>query len=217
MKLDLTPEELLTTTRSVRKRLDLEKPVELDVIRECLQLAVQAPSGSNAQGWHFIVITDAEKKRAIGDLYRKGWRRYTRPTGGRQEDEAEPGHSTRERVYDSAAYLAEHMHEAPVLVIPCIEGRVARSADSSTVWQASLYGSILPASWSFMLAARLRGLGTCWTTLHLMYEEQAAEVLGIPYETVTQCALIPVAYTKGHKFLPAKRKPLDQVLHLESW
>ena len=217
MKLNLTPDELLSTTRSVRKRLDFERPVEMSLILECLQLAIQAPSGSNAQGWHFVVISEAEKKKAVSDIYRRGWAVYTR--GGRPDREMQDGspRTTPERVYSSAAYLAEHMHEAPVLLIPCIEGRADQATSNAALRQASQYGSILPATWSFMLAARARGLGTCWTTLHLMFEEEAAEVLGIPYETVTQCALIPVAYTKGHDFKPAERKSLDNLLHLEGW
>jgi nitroreductase len=214
MTLNLTPDELLSTTRSVRKRLDLERPVPQPLIEECLQLALQAPSGGNAQGWHFVVVTDPAKKLALGNLYRKAWEVYSRPFGLQSAKEAR---STTGRVRSSAEYLAQHMHRAPVLVIPCVEGRADQVAKNASLRQASLYGSILPAAWSFMLAARSRGLGTCWTTLHLMYEPEAAAALGIPYERVTQAAMIPVAYTLGESFQPAPRKSLEEVMHLESW
>jgi nitroreductase len=215
--LNLTPDELLSTTRSVRKRLDLTRPVEPELIRECLELALQAPTGSNTQNWQFVVVTDPEKRKAISELYRQSWtayrsspqraaRTYTDPTERRQ---------TMKRVVDSSEYLAEHLHEVPVHVIPCITGRLDKL--STTVLQAGAWGSILPAVWSFMLAARSRGLGTSWTTLHLAYEREAADVLGIPYDKVTQCALIPVAYTLGTNFSPAPREPLDSVLHWDKW
>ena len=207
MTLNLTPDELLSTTRAVRKRLDLERPVELSLIYECLQLAVQAPSGSNAQGWHFVVVTKPDVKEKVADLYRKAWSIYSRPFRSM---------IPRNRVASSAAYLAEHMHQVPVLLVPCVAGRTD-DAGMNTLSQASQYGSILPAVWSFMLAARARGLGTCWTTLHLMYEQEAATVLGIPFESITQVALIPVAYTQGETFKPAQRKPLEGIVHVNGW
>jgi nitroreductase len=114
----------------------------------------------------------------------------------------------------SAQYLADHMHEAPVLVIPCIRGRTDGLPAAS---QAGVWGSIIPATWSFMLAARARGLGTAWTTLHLGGEREAAEVLGIPYDEVMQVAMIPVAYTRGTDFHPGPRRPLEEMVHWESW
>jgi nitroreductase len=218
MGLNLTPDELLSTTRSVRRRLDFDRPVEMSLIKECLELAIQAPSASNAQGWHFVVVTDPEKKARLAEVYRKAWDIYSRPFRNRivTQEKALSEQTTGERVATSAAYLAENLHRAPVMLIPCMSGRTD-DANTNTVRQASLYGSILPAVWSFMLAARARGLGSSFTTLHLMYEREAAAVLGIPYERVTQTALIPVAYTKGQNFKPAERKPLETVLHLESW
>jgi nitroreductase len=217
---DLTPDQLLSTTRSVRKRLDFSRPVEPEVIRECLDLAVQAPTGGNQQGWHFLVVTDPAKRQALGDIYRKGWEIYrglpmNQPDAvvarlGRDRDRL---HAQR-RVADSANYLAEHMHEAPALVIPCIWGR---AEGQPTMVQASFWGSILPAAWSFMLAARSRGLGTSWTSVHLFFEQEAATVLGIPYDKVTQAAMIPVAYTIGDDFSPAARQPLDTILHWDQW
>lgn len=214
--LDLSPDQLLATTRAVRKRLDLSRPVEPEVIRECLELAMQAPTGSNRQNWHFVVVTDPEKRRAISDLYRKGFASYrnTPPAPIRSVDPTQRA-QIQERVTSSADYLAEHMHEVPVLLLPCISGRLDKV--TTTMGQAGSWGSILPAVWSFMLAARARGLGTAWTTLHLAYEQEAAEVLGIPYDKITQTSLIPVAYTLGTDFTPAKREPLDTVLHWDQW
>jgi len=217
--LDLSPDRLLSTTRSVRKRLDLARQVEPEVIRGCLELAVQAPTASNSQNWHFVVVTDQEQRQALGEIYRKGYALYRQRVASGQpvlvssalipEREA-----TLKKVRDSSKYLADHLHEVPVLLVPCIHGRVE---GLPAMEQASIWGSILPATWSFMLAARAHGLGTSWTTVHLYYEQEAAEVLGIPYEKVTQAALIPVAYTLGTDFKPAPRVSLESVLHWERW
>lgn len=209
--LTLTPDELLETTRSVRKRLDFTRPVEREVLEECLALAQQAPTGSNMQGWHFLVVTDAAKRAALGDLYRKSWYPYSARRTAAQTAERQ---ATQARVVSSAQYLADHMQEVPVLVIPCIAGRIE---GKSSVEQAGVWGSILPAVWSFMLAARARGLGTCWTTLHLTYEREAADILGIPYAEVMQTALIPVAYTLGTDFKAGPRASLDTMVHWEQW
>jgi nitroreductase len=215
----ISPDEMLATTRSVRKRLDFSHPVEPEVIRECLELALQAPTGGNSQGWQFVVVTDSQQRKAFADVYRKGWALYLeRRMASRanlQGVEATPeAVATLGKILRSAIYLAEHMHEVPVLVVPCIQGR---PEGLSTSEQAGFWGSILPAAWSFMLAARSRGLGSSLTTVHLYYEQEAAEVLGIPYEKVTQAALIPVAYTLGTDFKPASRMPLDSVLHWDRW
>jgi len=217
--LQLSNDEMLTTTRSVRQRLDFSRPVEPEVIRECLELALQAPTGGNSQGWQFVVVTDPQQRKAFSDVYRKGWALYREHRmAGRanlQGAEATPeAMVTLGKILRSAIYLAEHMHEAPVLVVPCIQGR---PEGLSATEQAGFWGSILPAAWSFMLAARSRGLGSSWTTVHLYYEQEAAEVLGIPFEKVTQAALIPVAYTLGTDFKPASRMPLDSVLHWDRW
>ncbi|HZO73872.1 MAG TPA: nitroreductase family protein [Ktedonobacteraceae bacterium] len=214
--LDLTPDQLLTTTRSVRKRLDFSRPVEPEVIRECLEIAVQAPSGSNSQRWHFMVVTDADKRMAIADLYRKGFNAYRNSGVSNPAQYANNPDRVRvqQRIVSSADYLAEHMHEVPVHLIPCITGRLD---GLPSIMQAGVWGSILPATWSFMLAVRARGLGTAWTTLHLPYEKEAAEVLGIPYDQITQAALIPVAYTLGTDFKPGAREPLDTVVHWNEW
>ena len=216
-ELKLTPDELLATTRSVRKRLDFSRPVEPEVIRECLELAVQAPTGSNSQGWQFVIVTNEAKRKALGDIYRKGYEVYRQLRTATQAQAAPIPPKLEEtfnRVRSSSDYLAEHMHEAPVLLVPCIRGRVDGKSSRE---QAGFWGSILPAVWSFMLAARERGLGTTWTTIHLFYEQEAAEVLGIPYEQVTQAALVPVAYTLGTDFKPGPRKPMDSILHWNEW
>jgi nitroreductase len=210
--LDLTPDELLSTTRAVRKRLDLERPVPLEVVRECIEVATQAPTGSNRQGWHFVVVTDEARRLALGDLYRRGFELYRNMPGPEYDD---PGRAaTQGRVRSSAEYLAEVMGRAPVLVVPCIEGRPEGQPNA---WAASLLGSVIPAAWSFCLAARARGLGTSWTTLHLLFEQEAAALLGIPFDTVSQAALLPVAYTKGTDFKAAPRNPVDQVVHWGRW
>ena len=205
---------LLTTTRSVRKRLDFSRPVERAVVERCIEIALQAPTGSNAQGWHFVVVTDPAKKRAIRDYYHAAFQGYlTNPAFRQSYDPSDLRSAQQPKVESSATYLAEHMHEAPVLVIPCVEGRVE---NAGVLGQASVYGSILPAAWSFMLALRARGLGTAWTTLHLLHEKAIAELLGIP-DTVTQAALLPVAYTKGTEFQVAKRLPVARVTHWDRW
>jgi len=211
--LGLSAEELLTTTRTVRKRLDLERPVDLGLVREALTVALQAPSGSNRQGWHFVVVTDAAKRAAIGDYYGRAVEAYLASAGSAAKLHADDPQRApvQQRVGDSVAYLGRVMGRVPVLVLPCLKVS-ALSADS----QAGVWGSILPATWSYMLAARLRGLGTAWTTLHLDYEREIAELLGLP-EGIRQAALIPTAHTVGTDFKPAPRQPLAEVLHLDGW
>jgi len=211
--LPLSADEVLTTTRSVRKRLDLTRPVERSVIEECLRIAQQAPSASNRQHWHFVVVTDAAKRKAIGELYLRA-RLDSRATRAARPFRTEEQASIYPRVSESADYLADRMGEVPVLVVPCIEGRVDQKP---LVEQAAVWGTILSAAWSFMLACRARGLGTVWTSRHLAYEREAAEVLGIPYEEVMQAALIPVAYTVGTDFKLARRDPLETMVHWDNW
>jgi len=219
---NLTPDELLTTTRAVRKRLDLERPVGIDIIKECITVATQAPTGGNTQGWHFVVVMDAAKRAALADIYARAWKIYKKSPGSVFDLFAkEPSGANKRqlsRVARSADYLVENLHRVPVHVVPCTGGRVDKIAgDFAGVALASVYGSILPATWSFMLAARARGLGTAWTTCHLMFEEEAAGVLGIPYDKVSQVALIATAYSIGTDFKAALRKPIDEVLHFDQW
>lgn len=218
--LALDPDQLLTTTRAVRKRLDFERPLDLALVKECLEIALQAPTGSNAQGWHFVVVTDPAKRRGLAELYRKAWAVYEKmPFAAHHVHENDPSMTAvQARVIASAEYLARNLERVPVHVIPCVAGRFeAVPAPLAVLAQASAYGSILPAAWSFMLAARARGLGTSWTTLHLWHEAEASSLLGIPAD-VTQCALIPVAHVKGGvEFRPGPRRPLDGVLHVNGW
>jgi nitroreductase len=209
MVLDLTPDDVLATTRTVRKRLDLARPVEREVLEDCLLLAQQAPSSSFSQNWHFVVVTDAGKRAALGELWRSVAGPYLQHRSAAAA--ADPNIA---RISDAVRHLAEHIHEVPVHLIPCVEGRTDGKPAAA---QASRWASIIPAAWSFMLAARARGLGTAWTTFHLRHERAAAELLGIPYDQVMQAALIPVAYTVGTEFKPAVRNSLDTMAHWDHW
>lgn len=211
----LTPDELLTTTRSVRRRLDLTRPVPMDLIRQCLTVALQAPSGSNAQRWHWLVVVDPEQRAAIGQLYQRACRAYlnSRAAAGRLFADDPVRSRVQRRVGRSVEYLADRMGQVPVLVIPCLQVPGGRLSSGN---QAGTWGSLLPAAWSYMLAARARGLGTAWTTLHLAHEAEAAQVLGLPAD-VRQGALIPTAYALGDDFRPARREPLSAVLHIDRW
>lgn len=214
MTLNLSADEVLATTRAVRKRLDFDRPVDRSVIEECLQLAIQAPTGSNRQAWHFVLVGDAERKARLADLYRACFEEFY--TAGRSAvyPEGDVRAERRPKVQESANHLTDNFHRAPWILIPCQEGR--RDGVPSAA-QAGWWGSIVPAVWSFMLAARERGMGTAWTTMHLAREREAADILGIPYDSVAQVAMIPVAYTIGTDFKPAPRLPLEQVVHWDQW
>ena len=214
--LDLdTVDHLLTTTRSVRKRLDLSRSVEPEIIEHCIESATQAPTGSNRQSWHFVVVTDADKRAAVGRLYRRSFELYAQalPASGGRSSQDEAVRAQNDRVRESAWHLADHMGEVPVLIIPCIDGRAENDGPMA---QASLYGSILPAAWSLMLALRARGIGSAWTTLHLRYERDVAALLGIP-DNVTQAALLPVAHFLGEDFKPALRQPASRKTYWNRW
>ncbi|MGB5111853.1 MAG: nitroreductase family protein [Mycobacterium sp.] len=213
MTLNLSADEVLTTTRSVRKRLDFDKPVSREVLLECLDLALQAPTGSNAQGWQWVFVEDPAKKKALADIYRTNANPYLdlpKPERGDIRDEQII------RVIDSAKYLNENLDKAPVLLVPCLEGRPDGAPAGKS---ASFWGSLLPAVWSFMLALRSRGLGSAWTTLHLLGdgEKQAAELLGIPFDRYAQGGLFPIAYTKGTDFKKAERLPAENFAHWDTW
>jgi nitroreductase len=216
-RLDLSPDDLLSTTRAVRKRLDFTQPVPDELVRECVELAMQSPSGSNNMTMQFVVVRDGAKRAALGDIYRQCFGIYQTLDGvyvGSIKKATEAEQAQQDRVTDSAVYLAEHMGEAPVLVIPCI---TARADNMPAMVTASMMANIMPAMWSFMLAARARGLGTCWTTVHLMMEQQAAEVLGIPHDAVQQICMSPLAFTKGADFKPAMRPAADTIIHWDQW
>jgi nitroreductase len=216
-RLDIAPDDLLSTTRAVRKRLDFSAAVSDDLVRECVELAMQSPSGSNNMTMQFVVVRDADKRAALGEIYRQCFEIYKSLDGvyvGSITKAGAAEQAQQERVTDSALYLADHMGEAPVLVIPCIAGRTDGMPAMVT---ASMMANIMPAMWSFMLAARARGLGTCWTTVHLMMEEQAAQVVGIPHSEVQQICMSPLAFTKGTDFKPAMRPPADSIIHWDQW
>lgn len=214
---ELSPDLLLRTTRAVRKRLDLERPVDIGLVRECLEVAIQAPNSCNSQRWHWIVVTDERQRAGIAHFYRTAYRARVaarnadEPAFAAPED-LPPG-SRERRMAESGLFLAENLDRVPVLVIPCLRPRGGVLRDGS---QARTWGSILPAAWNYMLAARLRGLGTSWTTLHLEHEKEVGELLGIP-QGVFQAALIPTAHTMGTTFRPAARRPLETILHLDHW
>lgn len=206
--LDLSPDELLTTTRAVRRRLDLSRPVDRKILEECVSIAQQAPTASNRQDWHFVIVTDEEKRKGLSMLYKRGADAYFSRPGQLSSDPIQM------RVKRSAEYLVEHIQEVPVHVIPCIRGR---TDGLPAVAQAPKWGSIFPAVWSFMLAARARGLGTTLTSFHLAYEREAASLLDIPYDQVMQACLLPVAFTKGVYFKPAPRNDVSKMIHWNRW
>ena len=207
-------DKLLTTTRSVRKRLDLTREVEPQVIQDCIDIAMQAPTGTNAQNWAFVVITDPAKKKFIADAYRNGGERMAGSGYPPPLEPGDPREHVMPKVMESAGYLGEILEQVPVFVIACVRGRV--ESVPMVIAQASTYGSILPAAWSFMLALRSRGLGTAWTTIHLFQEKPISELLGIP-DDWTQTVLFPVAYYTGDDFKPAHRLPSDTMTHWDSW
>ncbi|MEY2996308.1 MAG: hypothetical protein RLZZ39_1133 [Actinomycetota bacterium] len=216
--LPLDPDQLLSTTRAVRKRLDFERPVPDDLVRECVELAMQSPSGSNNMTMQFVVVRDEAKRKAIGEIYRQCYAIYQSMDGVyiRSIDKGDDAaNAQQQRSADSADFLGEHMGEAPVLVIGCTQG--ARADGMPGMMVSSVMGNVLPAMWSFMLAARARGLGTSWTTVHLMMEQQVADVLGIPFDSVQQVCLSPLAFTKGTDFKPARRPPADSIIHWDAW
>jgi nitroreductase len=216
--LPLNPDELLSTTRAVRKRLDFDRPVSDDVIRECVALAMQSPSGSNAMTMQFVVVRDPAKKQAIGEVYRTCFGMYRTWDGvyiGSIDKGSDEMNAQQARSAQSADYLGDRMGDAPALVIACSTG--GRVDGQPAIISANRFGNVLPAMWSFMLAARARGLGTCWTTLHLIMEQQIADILGIPFDDVTQAVLSPLAYTVGTDFRPATRPDPDTIIHWDQW
>jgi nitroreductase len=199
-----TVDKLLTTTRTVRKRLDLTRPVEPEIIQACLEIAIQAPTGGNIPRYHFVVVTDSAKRTDLAAIYKRSYFEVYSPERQEETRQTDP------RLIDSANYLAEHMHEVPVLIIPCVEAPLVQGVG------AGAYANILPATWSLMLALRARGIGAAWTTLHLRYEKEAAALLGIP-DDIAQAALLPVAYFTGEDFKPAKRIPARERTYWNRW
>jgi nitroreductase len=208
---DLTQTDaLLTTTRAVRKRLDLARPVPHELLLECVRIAAQAPSGGNVQMTRWVFVEDPARRAGLAELYRRAYEPYIAEQK-RALDAS--GRTDMDKIVSSSDYLAAHLHEVPVLLVPCALGRPEGAIHGSV---AGFYGSILPAVWSFMLAARSRGLGTAWTTLHLAYEQEAAELLSIP-PTVTQVALIPIGFYTGEGFRAGTRRPAEEIAYLDAW
>ena len=216
-------DHILTTTRSVKRRLDFTRPVETEVIERCIEIALQSPTGANYQGWHFMVVRDQQKRAALADIYRRGREALAHAPGSitprfRQDD---PRTAQWQGMVDASDYLHEHLHEVPVHIIACVEGEMEEVSTLygptfESFYNGSLYGSILPAAWSIMLALRSRGVGSAWTTAHIVYEKEASKLLGIP-DNVLHAALLPVAYFKGTDFKPAKRLPVREVTHWDNW
>ena len=213
--LPLTPDELLTTTRAVRKRLDLNRPVERSVVETCIDIAVQAPSGSNRQAWQWILVDDAAKKKRLADLYGEVFDKYVPMAAAAVTYAPDDIRSLRrDAVTTSAVYLREHFHEVPIILVPYQEGRLDDQPASA---QAGYWGSVIPAVWSFMLALRARGLGSAWTTLSCRREPEVAEVLGIDHTRYMQVGMFPIAYTIGTDFKPASRIDLKSIIHWNSF
>lgn len=212
----LTTDELLTTTRNVRKRLDLERPVPRELVLECLDLAFQAPNGSNQQSWEWLVVDDAGVRKQLAECNRAALEHFQAilARDPRALDANDVGRNLRMPAISTSVYhLIENLERVPVHVIPLVRGRLERA---NSFYQASVWGSIWPAVWGFMLALRSRGLGSALTTLHLWKEREVAERLGIPYDDYTQAGLIPVAWTQG-RFRPAQRLPAREIVRWNRW
>ncbi len=205
----LTPDELLTTTRSVRRRLDVDRAVDVELVRECVTCALQAPAGSNVPRAQFVVVRDAQLRAAVAAIYREVYETVYRDSPGYI------GRVSTQSAARSADALPERLAVVPVIVIACLSGARVDGVDG--VVSSALLGGVMPAMWSFMLAARARGLGTCWTTMHLAREREVAELLGIPYDRVQQVCLTPLAHTLGSDFRPAHRAAADDVIHWDGW
>jgi len=217
MELDLSAREVLTTTRTVRKRLDLERSVDRAIVEDCVRVAFQAPNGSNQQMWHWVLVDDPDTRCAIADIYRASMDDHIARSAEQRQQGVAAGPMIQDRqaqIAESVWYLREHLHEVPVLVVPTIEGRCE---DWDAFDQASRWGSILPAVWNFMLALRTKGMGSAWTTLTVHRERELAELLGIPSDDVTQTGLFPVAYTVGTTFRPASRTVSASTIRWNRW
>lgn len=215
MSLHLSADEVLSTTRAVRKRLDFTRPVPRGLIEECVDLATQAPTGRNRQRWHFLVVTDDARRAVVADIFR----RAVHVAGGQPLTPADvrrmSAHpASMRRIGEGFQHLYDNIHRVPAFVIPAVEGRTDRAG---VLEQSMTWGSILPAVWSFMLAARARGLGTVWTTAQAPLERELADALGVPYEKIMLAAFLPLAFTIGTDFRPAKRVAREQVLHWNEW
>jgi nitroreductase len=207
-------DQLLTATRSARRSLDLDTPVDVDEIRECLRTGLQAPNGSNQQSWRWLVVTDQALRDKIAGLYRHA---YLEKVGGQLIAGFMPSGTPEAKLMSSTEWLVENLARVPVLVIPCYEPTMPRADGDESFYLATLYGSIFPAVWNFQLALHTRGYGTCITTLHLHHEQAVRELLGIP-ESFIQGCLLPVARLRdGCTFAPAPRREIDEVVGINGW
>ena len=213
--LPLSFDEVLSTTRTVRKRLDLDRPVEREVLEECFRLSQQAPSGSNMQTFHYVVVTDQDRRNALGELFRRGLEQYRSSPIALYNLAYPDGTQTAAapRIIGSLEYLADHVERVPVHVFACMEGSIDQIPPTM---MGGMMGSIIPAVWSYMLAARSRGLGTCWSNMHSYFSAEADEIIGLP-TGVTQIACILTAYTLGTDFKVAQRRPLSDIVHWDTW
>lgn len=207
----------LTTTRTVRRRLDLDRPVDRSVVEDCVRIAAQAPSGGNRTAYRFVIVDDPQQRQAMGDLYRRAFEVYRQgPTVVTKAFPDDPDKATtQEKIFTSVEHLAMHLDQVPMLVVPCMTGRCEERTTARA--QAGFWGSVVPTVWSFMLAARTKGLGTAYTTMHLEFEQEAAEILGVPYGQVTQVCLLPLAHTLGTDFSPASRPPASEFIDWNHW
>ena len=206
-------DRLLTTTRSVRKRLDLSRPVSAELIEECLEIAVQAPTGTNTQRWRFVVVTDVAVRAELAKIYKESFNEYWANAKEPDYGVGGPGAAETVRMTESARYLVDHLQDVPVQVLFCVEERPNPKVSFEV---ATSFGNIMPAAWSFMLAARARGLGCCWTTVHLLNADKVARVLDLPV-TITQAVLLPVAHFVGETFRSAPRIPARKLTWWNKW
>jgi nitroreductase len=196
--------EIIRTTRSMR-RLKAD-PVPPELIRKILEAGVCAPSGGNMQRWRFLVIQDAAIKQTVGAYYKRAWDEIVAPRY--RSGAPAPGISQErfQRLLVSAEYLAAHIHEAPVWIVPCLQSETpTRTAGSS----------IYPAVQNMLLAARALGLGTTLTTLYLQFEKEVETALGLPPDWHSY-ALLPIGYPLG-RFGPVRRIPLEEVVYADRW
>lgn len=212
--LPLDPDQLLTTTRAVRKRLDLTRPVERSVVEECVGIAVQAPSGSNRQAWQWVLVDDPAKKQALAAIYAEVFDAYMVAPASASYAEGDSRAERREKVGESARYLRDHYAEVPVLLLAYQEGRLEGEPMGR---HAGYWGSVIPAVWSFMLALRARGLGSAWTTMTCRREADVAAVVGVDHTAYTHVGMFPIAYTIGTEFKPAPRIDLRPIIHWNTW
>ena len=191
-------DEVLSTARSVRRKLDFGRPVEREVLLECIEVAVQAPTGAMGENWRFIVVETPDVKAEIATLYRDVLNEIVATRGIPMKP--------------TLAAHAERMHEMPAMIFVCMEGE----PDANFSSHVGYYGSILPAAWSLMLALRARNIGTTWTTLLSARQEAVGNILGLP-DNWRQVVMLPVGYTKDAVLRRADRVPAHEITFFNGW